>query len=422
MHKLFAIAACAALSVCFAQTKQAAADADEAEQKELRQSLAEAGSSPLEFLRAIEKHLEKFPNSEQKPMLERALAKAAIEARDDHRTLLYGERVLAREMQDPQILERVTRVLLKTDDPKAAERALKYSRKFEEILRALEREGPSQTRSRGQILEELDRSLARALIFQARASGNLGKGGEAIALATKAWDRYASAEAAREIARWLARSGRELEALERYADAFTLGDAANTPADRARDRVVMAELWRKLKNTDAGLGDVVLRAYDRTAELMNRRAALRRENDPNAEATDVMQFVVPGLGGDKLALASLKGKVVIMDFWATWCGPCRVQHPLYEKVKARFAANPDVVFLSMNTDEDQSAVKPFLDANNWSKQVYFEGGLSEFLRVASIPTTIIIDRSGRVVNRMNGFVPDRFVDMLTERIEEALKS
>ncbi|HET8547007.1 MAG TPA: TlpA disulfide reductase family protein [Bryobacteraceae bacterium] len=419
MKKLCIIAAWAAASVCFAQSKQVAA---EAEEKDLRQALAEAGSSPLEFARAIEKHLEKYPNSEQKSMLERALAKAAIEARDDHRTVLYGERVLARDMQDPQILERVTRVLLKTDDPKAAERALRYARKFEEILRALEREGPSQTRSRAQILEELDRSLARALVFQARASGNLGKVDEAIALATRAWERYATSEAAREIARWLARSGRELEAVERYAEAFTLTDAANTAADRARDRALMGELWRRLKNTDAGLGDVVLRAYDRTAELISRRAALRRENDPNAEATDVMQFVVPGLGGDKLALGSLKGKVVIMDFWATWCGPCRVQHPLYEKVKAKFASNPDVVFLSMNTDEDQTAVKPFLEANNWSNKVYFEGGLSEFLRVSSIPTTIIINRQGRVVNRMNGFVPERFVDMLTERIEEALRS
>ena len=421
MNKLLLIAVFATASLCVAQSKQAAS---EVEEKDLRQALAEAGSSPLEFLRAIEKHLEKYPESEQKPMLERALAKAAIEARDDHRTVLYGERVLAREMQDPQVLERVTRVLLKTDDPKAAERALKYAKKFEEILRALEREGPSQSRSRSQILEELERSLGRALVFQARATGNMGNLDEAIALATKSYERNPTAESARETARWLARSGRDLEAVDKYADAFVLDTAAATSADRARDRARMGELWKKAKGTDAGLGDVVLRAYDRTAELLTRRAALRRENDPNAEATDVMQFVLPGIdGGDgKLALASLKGKVVIMDFWATWCGPCRVQHPLYDKVKAKFANNPDVVFLSINTDEDQARVKPFLAENNWSRQVWFEGGLSEFLRVSSIPTTIILNRQGRVVNRMNGFVPERFVDMLTERIEEALKS
>jgi hypothetical protein len=64
MKRLAIIAVFAAASVCFAQSKQAAA---EAEEKDLRQALAEAGSSPLEFVRAIEKHLDKYPNSEQKP-------------------------------------------------------------------------------------------------------------------------------------------------------------------------------------------------------------------------------------------------------------------------------------------------------------------------------------------------------------------
>jgi thioredoxin-related protein len=67
-------------------------------------------------------------------------------------------------------------------------------------------------------------------------------------------------------------------------------------------------------------------------------------------------------------------------------------------------------------------VEPFLQDLNWSKKVYFEDGLSRTLEISSIPTTIIVDRRGEVFSRLNGFVPDRFVDMLTERIEEALKN
>ena len=75
-----------------------------------------------------------------------------------------------------------------------------------------------------------------------------------------------------------------------------------------------------------------------------------------------------------------------MDFWATWCGPCRVQHPLYEEVKSKFAGNDDVVFLAINTDEDLAACKPFLESNKWdTKNVYFEDGLSNLLQVGSIP-------------------------------------
>jgi thiol-disulfide isomerase/thioredoxin len=116
----------------------------------------------------------------------------------------------------------------------------------------------------------------------------------------------------------------------------------------------------------------------------------------------------------------LKGKVVVFDFWATWCGPCRIQHPLYEEVKKRFAEKEDVVFLAINTDEDQNLVRPFLDENKWNgKTVYFEDGLSNLLKVSSIPTTIVFDKQGQIFSRMNGFVPEKFVDQLTARINEA---
>jgi thiol-disulfide isomerase/thioredoxin len=126
------------------------------------------------------------------------------------------------------------------------------------------------------------------------------------------------------------------------------------------------------------------------------------------------------MNGEKLNLATLRGKVVVFDFWATWCGPCRAQQPLYEEVKARFKDDKNVVFLNVSTDENREIVKPFLDANKWKKTVYFEDGLSALLRVTSIPTTMIVSRRGEIASRMNGYVPERFVDTLTARIREAL--
>jgi thiol-disulfide isomerase/thioredoxin len=134
-----------------------------------------------------------------------------------------------------------------------------------------------------------------------------------------------------------------------------------------------------------------------------------------------MQFSLTGLEGGKLKLASLKGNVVVVDFWATWCVPCRAQHPLYQRVLDRFKARSDVVFLSIDTDEDHTLVPAFVDANRWSRKVYFEDGLQRLLQVNSIPTTILFDRNGRVASRMNGFQPEKFVDQLTERIESALR-
>ncbi|MGA9627265.1 MAG: TlpA disulfide reductase family protein, partial [Bryobacteraceae bacterium] len=194
-----------------------------------------------------------------------------------------------------------------------------------------------------------------------------------------------------------------------------------TDAGRARDRGRMGELYRQAKGSENGLGDLVLQAYDRNVALIHTRELGLRASDPNAQLTDPMEFTLTGLDGRKLSMASLKGKVVVFDFWATWCEPCRVQHPLYEQVKQRFQDNSDVVFLSIDTDEDREPVRRFLVAEKWLDQVYFEDGLSRALRIAAIPTTIVIEKRGQVFSRMNGYVPERFVDLLTGRIRDALR-
>jgi len=179
-------------------------------------------------------------------------------------------------------------------------------------------------------------------------------------------------------------------------------------------------LYRKLHGSDAGLGDLVLQAYDSTSSQLAARRAEFREFDPNSQLKDPIQFTLSGLDGDKLPLSSLLGKVVVMDFWATWCGPCRGQHPLYEEVKAKFSDTAEVVFLAVDTDEDHSLVKPFLAQIKWSQKVYFEDGMQRLLQVSSIPTTVILGKNGQVFTRMIGYLPDRFVEMLTERVNQAL--
>jgi thiol-disulfide isomerase/thioredoxin len=210
------------------------------------------------------------------------------------------------------------------------------------------------------------------------------------------------------------------DAARAMADAFTVPDARSTDADRARDRGQMGDLYRKAKGSEAGLGDLVLQAYDRNLALVHGRELRMRANDPNASLTDPMEFTLSGPDGGKLQMATLKGKVLVFDFWATWCGPCRIQHPLYEQVKQRFRDNRDVVFLAVTTDADRNAVKPFLDQLKWPGEFWFEDGLSRALKITSIPTTLIIGRNGQVFSRMNGFVPERFVEMLTARIREAV--
>ena len=397
-------------------------EAPQDETEHLRQAVGEAGSSPVEFIRGLEAHLAKFPQTARREELERALLKAAMEARDNPRIVRYGEAALEKDPGDIQVLERVTRALLDSDAKAPAEKALTYAARLEKRVREAAAAGAkdAEPRRRARLAEESSRLLSKALVFQARAAGNLGRLEDAAGFASRAFETNPTAETAREIARWLARLGRYEEAVRRLAEAFTIPDGIATASERAADRKRLGELYRKTHPSESGLGDILLEAYDRTSALLAARRERLRAIDPNAGAGGPFEFTLSGVGGETLALASLRGKVVVLDFWATWCGPCRVQKPLYEKVKLRFKDRADVVFLAVSTDEDRSLVKPFLDSQKWSHAVWFDDGLAEFLRVSSIPTTIVLNRKGDIVSRMNGFVPERFVEMLSERIASAL--
>ena len=406
---------CVSAVLFAADTKPKPPDEDES----LQEALSEAGSSNVDFLRALEKHLKKFPKTERRPEIERALLKAAIEAADRPRIVSYGESVLARETIDLKTLESVIRAQLAVGGPDHAAKALDYAKRYEKGVLDFEKSESSRTAD-AKFREDIERGYGRAYVLEASALGGLNRLPEALETARKSYATFPTAESAREIGKLLAASGKDEEAVRYYAEAFAIPDPRNKDADRAADRLRMGELYRKLKGSEAGLGALLLEAYDRTAQVQRERALELKQLDPNASLTNPMEFTLTGVEGGKLALPSLKGKVVVMDFWATWCGPCRIQHGLYEQVKAHFKDRSDVRFLSINTDEDKDLVPEFLTAQRWDKQVWYDDGLATALRINSIPTSLLINKRGEIESRMNGFLPDRFVDQLTERIRGAL--
>ena len=212
-----------------------------------------------------------------------------------------------------------------------------------------------------------------------------------------------------------------MEAVRALADAFVIPDAQSTDGERAADRARLGELYRQLKGSEDGLGALCLEAYDRTAALLQAREQGLHRDEHNSGRTNALEFRLSGLDGKGLSMAALKGKVLVLDLWATWCIPCREQHPLYEQVKQRFRDNPSVVFLSVDADADRSAVQPFVASMKWQGPVYFEDGLARLFAVDGLPATIVLDRSGRLYTHLNGFLDkNHFAELLTERIQDAL--
>lgn len=385
-----------------------------AEQQSLMTALSDGESSALDMIRALEAHLARFPKSSQLTGIEQTLAKAALDAGDLDRLVKYGEPLLEALPDDMLLLDRLAFALVNKGDSTLAERAYKHSRALEDLLNRLKvAAGSGAWRKQ----EDWDREMSRALLYQARARAMAGNRDDAVKLAERAFAANPSEEAAREWADNLQRAGRSDEAIVRLAEAFAVADPNSSEAARRSDRKLLGEWYVAKHGSEKGLGDIILTAYDRVAGVMDARRATLQSLEPNAALQDAMEFTLGGLDGKPLRLASLKGKIVVMDFWASWCVPCRTQHPLYDALKQKFPESSGVVFLEVNADEDRSVVEPFLAEQQWDKQVYFEDGLARLLNVMNIPATILFDRSGRLASRMDGFDPGTFLDVMATRLE-----
>jgi thiol-disulfide isomerase/thioredoxin len=417
---------------CFAQATSNMLSADEAQQRaDLLQTMQEAGGTPIEVIRGLELYLKKYPETKQRPEVEQTLVKAAMEANDNERIILYGEKVLARQTPPdvsgdiPQMLDRLIRALIDKEDKERAKRAVVYAQRYQtDLAEARANATPPGHLTPVQWAEELDKANARALALEARATGYAGDAEAAAKIARRSWEAHPTGEGARETGYWLSRLGRNDESIEFYADAFTIEDARNTVDDRARDRAQLGALYSKQRGSEKGLGDLILQSYDRTTKMLADWQDRLKAKDPNSVARNLNEFTLAPVdkSAKPLVLAELKGKAVVMDFWATWCVPCRAQKPLIENVQKHFADDPNVLFVPVNSDDDLSVVPGFLAEQNWRDKGYYEGGLARQLNIAQIPTVLILDANGNVSSRMIGFIPERFEQMLTERVEEARRS
>ena len=145
-------------------------------------------------------------------------------------------------------------------------------------------------------------------------------------------------------------------------------------------------------------------------------ATLVRAGD---EAPD---FTVTMVDGSQVTLSELRGKVVLLNFWATWCPPCqeelkRVQKEIVDRFKGK-----DFVFLAISREETKEQVKKFRERNGYT----FPMGLDPERRIyskfatATIPRNFIIDKKGKIVEIEIGYTKESFAKMI-EKLEKLLK-
>ena len=109
-------------------------------------------------------------------------------------------------------------------------------------------------------------------------------------------------------------------------------------------------------------------------------------------------FALKDLNGNEVRLDDLRGKIVFLNFWATWCPPCREEMPSMEKLHREFR-NKDFTMLAINLREDGRKVKAFKEKFGLSFPIPLDsnGAVGSDYGIASIPTTYLVDREGYVI-------------------------
>jgi thiol-disulfide isomerase/thioredoxin len=121
--------------------------------------------------------------------------------------------------------------------------------------------------------------------------------------------------------------------------------------------------------------------------------------------------------GEAISLAALKGKVVVVDFWATWCGPCRMEIPGYVEMYKKYGKD-GLVIIGVSVDQaGPKVVKRFIEANAMNYPVVMGGSdaIDAFGGIEAIPTTFLINREGKIVHRKVGAMESAEYEALVKK-------
>ena len=159
---------------------------------------------------------------------------------------------------------------------------------------------------------------------------------------------------------------------------------------------------------------------DTTEKKLNKIEAspLNKEKIASTSSTVAPNFILSDLEGKQVSLSDMKGKVIILNFWATWCGPCRQEIPAFNRLYEKYKGDGlEIVGVTIQSGSNK-AIQSFSDKfkinynlltginGGEPEQAFFEYGRVTGTGARAVPTTYIIDRDGYVVKSYKGARPE----------------
>ena len=212
------------------------------------------------------------------------------------------------------------------------------------------------------------------------------------------------------------KAGKPDQAIDAYARSLGVFAAGDTSAAAA-----LRAAYRKRFGSLKGLEEKI----DSARKASRRQVALdgRRHERP------APAWSLPDLAGKTVQLSDFKGKVVVVDFWGSWCGPCRMELPYFQAMYEKFKDRRDVAFVGINwerartPEEHLDTAKRFVEANHYTFPVLIDdhehSAVGDY-EIEGFPTVFLIDKTGRIRFKNVGFT--REIDqILSAQIESLME-
>ena len=394
------------------QTAPKAQTPEPTEQQVLQKAIEEASNDRAALVKNLEAFLKKYPQSSQRPQIYRALVESSLQLRDFPRALEYAERLVSLNPEDISNTVLTIQLLDRYGDVPGYRRGVFYCSR---VLEQIEHQN-SADKSHRVSMEDWENAKKRDRSNLLLIRGGLYEKLQDLSNAQRdfeaSYGEVPNASAAEQLGE-LAERRKDLSgAVLQYARAFALTESSTANPSRAELRKKLGNAWRLAHGSEDGLGDYLLRTFDDVAA--ERTTKLVR----NPEARTPYDFTLRKVSdGSQVPLSEIKGKIAVFNFWATWCGPCRALEPLFDRAAARYVGRGDIVFYALNCDDDESLVQPYLSEEKFKTPALFADGLDRLFRIENFPTTIILDRTGKVAFRADGFDPEGFDKNLSDAIQ-----